>query len=47
MPQDTVRQFLDFEKPIKDLIEEIELTKERSEKQRLICRTRCNNWSKK
>ncbi|AHF14223.1 acetyl-CoA carboxylase carboxyltransferase subunit alpha [Niabella soli] len=35
MPQDTVRQFLDFEKPIKDLIEEIELTKERSEKTKI------------
>lgn len=32
MPQDQNRQFLDFEKPIKDLIEEIQFTKERAEK---------------
>lgn len=35
MPQDQVRQFLDFEKPIKDLIDEIALTKERSEKTKI------------
>lgn len=35
MPQDQNRQFLDFEKPIKDLIEEIELTKEREEKTKI------------
>ncbi|MCF3107527.1 acetyl-CoA carboxylase carboxyltransferase subunit alpha [Niabella sp. CC-SYL272] len=35
MPQDQVRQFLDFEKPIKDLLEEIELTKERTEKTKI------------
>lgn len=35
MPQDQVRQFLDFEKPIKDLLDEIELTKERTEKTKI------------
>ena len=35
MPQDQNRQFLDFEKPIKDLLEEIELTKERQEKTKI------------
>ncbi|MFT3903855.1 MAG: acetyl-CoA carboxylase carboxyltransferase subunit alpha [Niabella sp.] len=32
MPSDQNRQFLDFEKPVKDLIEEIAATKERQEK---------------
>ena len=32
MPADQNRQYLDFEKPIKDLIDEIEATKERQEK---------------
>ncbi|MFV0606026.1 MAG: acetyl-CoA carboxylase carboxyltransferase subunit alpha [Niabella sp.] len=32
MPQDQNRQFLDFETPIKDLLDEVELTKERQEK---------------
>lgn len=35
MPQDENRQFLDFEKPIKDLFEEIELTKQRQEKNKI------------
>ncbi|HRO84853.1 MAG TPA: carboxyl transferase domain-containing protein, partial [Niabella sp.] len=35
MPQDQNRQFLDFEQPIKDLLEEIELTKERQEKTKI------------
>jgi acetyl-CoA carboxylase carboxyl transferase subunit alpha len=35
MPSDSNRQFLDFEKPIKDLIEEIENMKHRQEKTKL------------
>jgi len=35
MPKDTNRQFLDFEKPIKDLIDEIASMKHRQEKTKL------------
>lgn len=35
MPSNANRQFLDFERPIKDLIEEIEITKARQEKHNL------------
>ena len=35
MPQDQNRQFLDFERPIKDLLDEIELTKQRQEKTKI------------
>ena len=35
MPQDTNRQFLDFERPIKDLLDEIELTKQRQDKTKI------------
>lgn len=35
MPSNANRQFLDFEKPIKDLIEEIEITKARQDKHHL------------
>jgi len=35
MPSNANRQFLDFEKPIKDLIDEIESMKHRQEKTKL------------
>src|SRR5688572_14111642 len=35
MPTNANRQFLDFEKPIKDLIEEIEIAKHRQEKNKI------------
>ena len=35
MPSDANRQFLDFEKPIKDLIDEIQNMKHRQEKTKL------------
>ena len=35
MPSNTNRQFLDFEKPIKDLIDEIEKLKHRSEQKKI------------
>ena len=36
MPTNANRQFLDFEKPIKDLIDEIENAKHRQEKTKMI-----------
>src|ERR1700741_1362342 len=35
MPSDANRQFLDFEKPIKDLIDEIEVARHRQEKTKI------------
>ena len=35
MPQDKNRQFLDFEKPIKDLFEDIEKLKQTAEKSKV------------
>jgi acetyl-CoA carboxylase carboxyl transferase subunit alpha len=35
MPTDANRQFLDFEKPIKDLIDEVETVKHRQEKTKI------------
>ncbi|RYG41660.1 MAG: acetyl-CoA carboxylase carboxyl transferase subunit alpha, partial [Chitinophagaceae bacterium] len=35
MPSNANRQFLDFEKPVKDLIEEIEIARQRQEKNKI------------
>jgi acetyl-CoA carboxylase carboxyl transferase subunit alpha len=46
MPTDANRQFLDFEKPIKDLIDEIVSMKNRQEKLNLTSAILLQNWKR-